>query len=432
MDFFTQLFSELSHPDSWKVILFLFIAFLLGLIPWLLSRGKFRRLREDYDRKSNEYNALNASYNGKVEEVSLKDADIKKLNLEIEELHARIKRLETEKGQLHGDLYSAKETIEKLQAELNAKGDLDARYKADLDALNNQILGLQTKNGELENKVTLGSSKDGEISDLKTKIASLRADLDALRHKNGQLSSDLDASRSRGNQLEADLEALRNTNGQLAADLEDCRSQKVPLATTYEENDEDKAARAQAEVKAALGSKIKSASADEKDDLKRINGVGPFIEKKLNNLGIYTFEQVSQFDDDLSNKVTDAIEFFPGRIQRDDWVGQAKILLGKKLDGTLGDGKKKNPTNSDDLKIVEGIGPKIEQLLKNAGINNWTDLANASVERLQSVLDAAGDRYRIHNPSTWAEQAEMAVKGQWEKLEEYQDYLSGGIDPNKK
>jgi len=65
---------------------------------------------------------------------------------------------------------------------------------------------------------------------------------------------------------------------------------------------------------------------DEKDDLKLINGIGPFIEKKLNNLGIYHFRQISNFNPILIGKVTQAIEFFPGRIERDNWVGQAKEL----------------------------------------------------------------------------------------------------------
>jgi len=65
-----------------------------------------------------------------------------------------------------------------------------------------------------------------------------------------------------------------------------------------------------------------------KDDLKRIKGIGPFIEKKLNALGFYKFEQISRFNDDDIDKVNDAIEFFPGRVRRDDWRGQAKDLAG--------------------------------------------------------------------------------------------------------
>jgi predicted flap endonuclease-1-like 5' DNA nuclease len=68
------------------------------------------------------------------------------------------------------------------------------------------------------------------------------------------------------------------------------------------------------------------ATVDEKDDLKKISGVGPFIEKKLNEIGIYTFEQVSKFSDKDIDNITELIEFFPGRILRDDWRGQSTLL----------------------------------------------------------------------------------------------------------
>lgn len=72
-----------------------------------------------------------------------------------------------------------------------------------------------------------------------------------------------------------------------------------------------------------------TASVDEKDDLKIIKGVGPFIEEKLNALGIYTFSQISKMTSELEDQVNEAIEFFPGRVKRDEWASQAKDLLDK-------------------------------------------------------------------------------------------------------
>jgi predicted flap endonuclease-1-like 5' DNA nuclease len=77
--------------------------------------------------------------------------------------------------------------------------------------------------------------------------------------------------------------------------------------------------------------------------------------------------------------------------------------------------------NADDLKIVEGIGPKIEKLFHNAGIKTWKALAETTVERCQQILDEAGDNYRIHDPGTWPEQSEMAHLGKWNELKEWQD-----------
>jgi predicted flap endonuclease-1-like 5' DNA nuclease len=75
---------------------------------------------------------------------------------------------------------------------------------------------------------------------------------------------------------------------------------------------------------------IGTASAAEADDLKDIVGVGPFLEKKLHAIGIYTFRQIANFTKADIDKVNDIIEFFPGRIERDDWVGQSAEFERKK------------------------------------------------------------------------------------------------------
>jgi predicted flap endonuclease-1-like 5' DNA nuclease len=79
--------------------------------------------------------------------------------------------------------------------------------------------------------------------------------------------------------------------------------------------------------------RIGLATADQADDLKEIVGVGPFLEKKLHSLGIYTFRQVANFAKEDIDKVNDIIEFFPGRIERDNWVGQSKVFYEKKYGG---------------------------------------------------------------------------------------------------
>ena len=125
-------------------------------------------------------------------------------------------------------------------------------------------------------------------------------------------------------------------------------------------------------------------------------------------------------------QITTAIEFFPGRIERDDWVGQATRLMDIKKNDPDALRKSIYPNNPEDLKIVEGIGPKIEALLKDAGILNWNDLAQASPQHLKDVLSEAGERYRMHDPTTWPTQAKMAAEARWTALKDYQDELNGG------
>jgi predicted flap endonuclease-1-like 5' DNA nuclease len=69
---------------------------------------------------------------------------------------------------------------------------------------------------------------------------------------------------------------------------------------------------------------------DRKDDFQKIVGIGPFIEEKLYSIGIYNYEQLSRMTDKEIAGITALIDFFPGRIHRDDWKGQATQLISEK------------------------------------------------------------------------------------------------------
>lgn len=121
MDFITQLFCSLSTSDSLKVLLFLLVSFLLGLIlGWLLWGAKYKAAKAELEARTNELNALKGQYASLKEQFDLKDTDLRKANLEIDDLYARIRRLEGEKGQMHADLYEANEQIAKLTAAATA------------------------------------------------------------------------------------------------------------------------------------------------------------------------------------------------------------------------------------------------------------------------------------------------------------------------
>ncbi|MEO9892691.1 hypothetical protein [Aurantibacter sp.] len=75
----------------------------------------------------------------------------------------------------------------------------------------------------------------------------------------------------------------------------------------------------------------------------------------------------------------------------------------------------------DDLKVVEGIGPKISQMFIDAGISTWKALSETSVAKCQEVLDGGGDRYKVHNPASWPMQAKMCYEGKWAELSKWQD-----------
>lgn len=75
----------------------------------------------------------------------------------------------------------------------------------------------------------------------------------------------------------------------------------------------------------------------------------------------------------------------------------------------------------DDLKVVEGIGPKIAGMFNESGIKTWKELSETAVAKCQEVLDGGGDRYKIHNPASWPMQAKMCYEGKWADLLKWQD-----------
>ena len=85
---------------------------------------------------------------------------------------------------------------------------------------------------------------------------------------------------------------------------------------------------------------------------------------------------------------------------------------------------KKAAGKGDDLKKIEGIGPKIAETLSNAGISTFADLAKTDAAKISEIIaDVRGN----HVTDTWPKQAELAADGKWDELQKWQDELDGGV-----
>jgi len=80
----------------------------------------------------------------------------------------------------------------------------------------------------------------------------------------------------------------------------------------------------------------------------------------------------------------------------------------------------------DDLKRIEGIGPKISRLLNDHGIWTFAQLASASVDRLEEILRSGGPNFQLADPQTWSEQAQLAADGAWDEFQALQQRLVRG------
>lgn len=104
------------------------------------------------------------------------------------------------------------------------------------------------------------------------------------------------------------------------------------------------------------------------------------------------------------------------------------VIAAVPFDTKLASGIIGKKVKQDDLKIVEGIGPKISELFNANGVSTWKELSETSVERCLEILKLGGKRFEIHNPGTWPKQSGLAYNGKWKELKELQDYLDGGVD----
>lgn len=144
------------------------------------------------------------------------------------------------------------------------------------------------------------------------------------------------------------------------------------------------------------------------DDLKKILGIGSVLEEKLNDLGVYHYSQIAEFtDDDIANINTHLN--FPGRIERDEWIAQAQEMMqggeGRKLkylDGPEGD--------ADDLKLISGVGPVLEEKLNELGIYHFWQIAKFEQKDIDLVNDAMAFPGRIERDE-WIDQAQNLADG---------------------
>lgn len=161
-------------------------------------------------------------------------------------------------------------------------------------------------------------------------IDSLESKLDESEREKSRLQSDLSLKNDELEKLRLKYDELLKKEENLKKTAAKGKASSKKLRETEQELIErEELLRRIGERKHMINySRIGTARSEDKDDLKVISGIGPYIEEQLHALDIYTFDQISKFEKEDIEAVTEAIEFFPGRIERDEWVKQAKELAG--------------------------------------------------------------------------------------------------------
>lgn len=339
-----------------------------------------------------------------------------------------------------------KNKLKNIQGEAKTALEAKTSLETELQAAKNRAAEANALNSEVETQKTrieglsraLDASKadaekfksefefaNSERSKLSTQIAS--SDLGTLKKQIEKLEADLNASRLSNSLLQTENTNLKNGPKTLGAnmdikvaapkadDTERIKTLEAELVTLKHSN-----ARLQKESetnKLAINAAVNEANSKtgtEITDLRRKLKVteAELVNAKTENTKLASFTSTS-------NVVVNA----PAPTPTPEPVAVTPVA--EVVAPVVQDVKK------DDLTKIEGIGPKIAEMIQAKGIHTFCDLADASTSELQSILDEGGPAYRIANPGTWAEQAALLCAGKIEEFNALCLELDGGVRVEK-
>ncbi len=299
----------------------------------------------------------------------------KSFEAEIEALHQTLKNSRDERQEVHQENAALMAEIKLLKSQLAVQSDntntKSQRNMTDaLAKLKSERDGLSKDKRELHASL---ASQNQELNSLRGTLSNLRKDYESFASKNMDLSKEnlalqhdkqrlldsLSELRAKGlkeqqglKSLDDELDRLGDENNTLTkellkqADLREDLEREVRALKKHIEVLEERNTPQTTKVVADFGQRanqstrvlpkrsyVKKVTSTDKDDLKLIFGIGPVLEKQLNELGVFNFEQIASWTQEDIELVAEDLKGFPDRIVRDDWKGGAAKLLADKLAG---------------------------------------------------------------------------------------------------
>jgi predicted flap endonuclease-1-like 5' DNA nuclease len=387
-----------------EIISFLLVAAIIGYVTaWLYYKSVYVRrikvIESEKDELNKEIAKLYEDKNKLNTELNEKDKEIKNLILEVKALKA-----------LHAE--AVNETDEMA---LKNKRNEQLLYEKD-----EALVHIAQRKHLLDFK-SFGTAKDAEKDDLKM-ISGIGPYIEERLH-----ALDIFTFRQISNFTKQDIETINDAiiyfSGRI--DRDEWVAQAKELVQSNDRRTE-LLKRISERRTNIFYNRIGFAKKEEADDLTKISGIGGWIKEKLNVLDIYTFKQISNFNSEDVAAVTEAIEYFPGRIERDEWVLQAKELVriaGDKSEllkrirdrqdriyfDRLGIAHKHEANN---LTLIDGLGLWVEERLNLLGIYTFdqiSKLTHKDIETITEVLEIIPGRIEQDN---WVGQARELAKKQ--------------------
>ncbi len=304
----------MENPDILQALLYVFAAAALGgLLVWLLLRLRLKDISDQFFEQSALLEKSQDRLKNAEAKLSEKEAALAAQSDSLDQMD-QLKATWQASEKIHAAekraLNEWKAKAEKLEAELrktraalteNAAHNethLNGEWKARLEKTEKERQALQ-------NELTEAARREAKWHD---EVLAMQAQIQRLQAQNSAIAP-------------SEVEEVKVAEPPAEASVEEILKPKERAKEAFT------LARIKERGKGINYDRIGYSRAEEADDLKKIKGIGPSLEKKLNSIGIFSFFQIANFEGEDEELVNEAIEFFPGRIKRDKWVDQAKEML---------------------------------------------------------------------------------------------------------
>jgi len=335
---------------------------------------------------------------------------------DIELIQAEMKRLEAEMAQKQEVLEASKEEVrteqeaqEKIEAEAEqARLEAEAKAKAE-KALKEAEAEAAAAKADAEEALMKAEAEEAEAEE-----ARMMAEIEEAEAEEAKVEAE--AAKKRADEAARKAEEIEKNVEQIAADEEKGEREELILKRVSERTDQ------------IHWDQIGRAETGESDDLTRIQGIDEFTQKKLNVLGIQTFDQISKMDSAVTESVNEVLEFMPGRIDSMKWTEQASTIIGLDevddeapsaqvgIDNTEKTGFNADQINwdqigraeemePDDLTKIEGVDETTQKKLNVLGIHSFEQLSKMDPVTIEAVNEALELMPGRVAKMMWAQQA---------------------------
>ncbi|MCU0379569.1 MAG: hypothetical protein MUE58_00125 [Chitinophagaceae bacterium] len=359
------------------------------------EKGRHHKMKQQLDAAQAKANSFAASA-GELDKLKARIHDLQKEaetsrelagrhKVAFEEEHAKVTSMMVD----HSEVESLRNRVKNQEKELQLSREEMQRVRQSLEQA-------------LSEKVRLAASLDeSQVTEMRNKITRLENDLHSSRLMVVKFQTE-------ANQFEEERKKLREERDQLDSQSGETAGFRQKLSQL--EADLQKARQGLAEVP-SLRAELDAVRAErdkwnQEADVQASNASAALaLESKLSSLEAQVSQLVAEkqkIQADLTSALTE------------------KAVLAEAL------AKADGPVKPDNLQVIEGIGPKLEEILNGHRIYTFRQLADTPVAQLQGILDEAGESYRIHDPATWPEQSRLLSEGKLDAFEKLTEELKGG------